>query len=268
MFDRLRVVLVRPIGPMNIGAIARAMANFGAHRLVLVQPACDWLGNEARTFAVHARAILENAQVVDSIPAGLAGCVTAFATTAKLGLYRRQSVLGPAEMAEVAWESAHGGDVALAFGPEDRGLLTNELLLFDRIVTIPTSDQYPVLNLAAAATILLYELFRRHPEERARGETPQALHREPATDERKQRMFEKLFDALERIGFLFGQNPEHLRYALRHLLGRASLTVIETDILLGMAAQIRWYVENHPPTGKGHVPMPPAGIDSTERQGR
>lgn len=89
MFDRLRVVLVRPIGPMNVGAIARAMANFGVQRLVLVQPQCDWLGNDARTFAVHARAILENARVVGSIPEGLAGCVSTFATTAKLGLYRR-----------------------------------------------------------------------------------------------------------------------------------------------------------------------------------
>lgn len=246
------------MGPMNVGAIARAMANFGLTRLVLVQPACDWLSNEARTFAVHARGILENATVVDSISDALAGCAKTFATTAKLGLYRRQSVLGPGEMSEDVWRSAANGDVALALGPEDRGLLTNELLQFDRIVSIPTADTYPVMNIAAATTILLYELYRHHPAEAARGETPYALNRELATNERKERMFTKLFDALERVGFLFGQNPEHLRYALRHLLGRAELTLIEVDILFGLAAQVRWYVENHPPTGKGHVPrLPP-----------
>ncbi|MBL8880707.1 MAG: hypothetical protein JNG88_16460 [Phycisphaerales bacterium] len=265
MFERLRIVLVRPMGPMNVGAIARAMANFGAGRLVLVQPACDWLGDEARTFAVHARAILEQARVTETVSEALAGCVKTYATTAKLGLYRRQSVLGPGEMAADLWRCAIEGDVALVFGPEDRGLLTTELLQFDRVVSISTADAYPVLNIAAAATLLLYELFRNHPAEAARGETPYALNRDLATDERKQRMFAKLFDALERVGFLFGQNPEHLRYALRHLLGRADLTVVETDILFGLAAQIRWYVENHPPTGKGHVPQnPPASSRSSK----
>ena len=180
------------------------------------------------------------------IPAALAGCVRSYATSSKLGLYRRQAAITPAEAAPEALTAAAGGRVAFVFGREDYGLQNRELLHFDRIVSIPAAETYPVLNLAASVAVMCYELRRAWLALEGRAALPMGIDSGLATSETKQLMFERLFDALGAVGFLFGQNPDHLKYALRHLLGRVDLSVNEVDVLIGMARQIRWYVDHHP----------------------
>jgi len=80
----IRIILVEPAGPLNIGSIARVMKNMGLHRLVLVNPQCDPLGREARRMAVHGIDVLETAQQVTTLIEGLQGCQKAIATTARL----------------------------------------------------------------------------------------------------------------------------------------------------------------------------------------
>lgn len=245
MLDRVRIVLVCPSGPANVGAVARAMANMGLTDLVLVAPRCTPTDADAVAYASHGRAVLAAARVVPDIPAALAGCHRSYATTSKLGLYRRQVAIPPAAAAAEAVTVARTGPVAVAFGREDYGLQTRELLHFDRVVTIPADEAYPVLNLAAAVAVMAYELRKAWLAAAGQPELPMTIDPGLATDERKQILFDKLFDALDRVGFFFGQNPDHLKYSLRHLLGRADLGVNEADILIGMASQIRWYVDHH-----------------------
>ena len=246
MLSRARIVLVSPSGPANVGAVCRAMANMGLADLVVVAPRCDLRDEAAVAYAAHARPLLEAARVVPDIPAALADCVRSYATSSKLGLYRRQAAIAPAEAAAEALPTASRGPVAFAFGREDYGLRDRDLLQFDRIITIPAAESYPVLNLAAAVTVICYEL--RQAWLTLEGQAPLPLAVDPglATDEKKQVMFARLFDALGAVGFFFGQSPDHLKYALRHLLGRIELGVNEVDILIGMARQIRWYVDHHP----------------------
>jgi tRNA/rRNA methyltransferase len=246
MLSRVRIVLVSPSGPANVGAVCRAMANMGLGDLVVVAPRCDVYDEAALAYAAHARPLLDTARIVPDVGAALAGCVRAYATSSKLGLYRRQAAITPGEAAAEALPLAARGPVAFAFGREDYGLRDRDLLQFDRIVTVPAAESYPVLNLAAAVMVICYEL--REAWLKLEGKPPLPLAIDPglATDEKKQVMFERLFDALGAIGFLFGQSPDHLKYALRHLLGRIELGVNEVDILIGMARQIRWYVDHHP----------------------
>ncbi len=246
MLERVRIVLVAPSGPANIGAVCRAMANMGLSELIIVAPRCNPRDEAAVAYATHGVAVLDNARVVEDLSAALTGCVRTYATSSKLGLYRRQAAIAPAEAASEAIELTGSGPVAFAFGREDYGLQTRELLQFDRLITIPTDEQCPVMNLAAAVTICSYELRKAALVRAGQPELPMTIHSGLVTAEKKEVLFERLFDALERVGFLFGQNPEHLKYALRHLLGRTDLSVNETDILIGMARQIRWYVEHHP----------------------
>ncbi|MFQ5807322.1 MAG: RNA methyltransferase [Phycisphaerae bacterium] len=249
MLDRIRIVLVRPMRPGNVGAVCRAMVNMGLSDLVLVSPACDLADEQAQGFAARAKPLLQRARIVDSTPAALAGCIATFAASAKGGMYRRQAAMTAAAAADLAVEAAAAGPVAFAFGPEDRGLVMRELLHFDRVVEIPADPEYPVLNLAAAVTVLCYEV--RQAWLRAGGRPPWSPREEPvAADERKRMLYAKLFDALDEIGFFDGQqNPEHLKYALRRVFGRANLTANEVDILIGMAQQIRWYADRHPRAG-------------------
>ncbi len=246
MLAHFRIVLVAPSGPANVGAACRVMANMGITDLAIVAPRCDVRDAAAVAYAAHGARVLDAARVVPDIPAALAGCVHSYATSSKLGLYRRQAAITPAQAAAEAVPRAAAGPVAFVFGREDYGLQTRELLLVDRIVTIPADETYPVLNLAAAVAIICYELRQAWAAAAGRPALPMALDSPPAPDEKKQVMFARLFDALERVGFLYGQNPEHLKYALRHLLGRSALSVNEADILIGLARQIRWYVDHHP----------------------
>ncbi|MBK9118678.1 MAG: RNA methyltransferase [Phycisphaerales bacterium] len=246
MLARIRIVLVSPSGSANVGAVCRAMANMGLSDLVLTAPRCDPRDATAVAYAKHGVGLLHTARVVPDLSAALADCVRTFATSSKLGLYRRQAAVTPAEAAVEALTQAVQGPVALVFGREDYGLRNEELLQFDRVVTIPADASYPVLNLAAAVMLLCYEV--RLAWLRAEGQAllPMAIDPGVATHARKEIMFAKLFDALDGIGFFFGQNPDHLKFALRHLLGRVDLGVNEADILLGMARQIRWYKDHHP----------------------
>ena len=248
MLDRVRIILTRPIRSGNVGAVCRAMMNMGLSDLVIVAPDCDLLDAQAQGFAARAKPLLRSARVVETLDEALADCVLALATSAKRGLYRRQAAIAPDDAADLAVQTATRGPVAIAFGPEDRGLVLNELLAFDRVIEIPGDDDYPVMNLAAAAAVICYEIRRAWLQ--ASGQPAISECDEPlATADRKQVLFAKLFDALEQVGFFqWQQRPEHLRFALRRIFGRVDLTVNEIDVLIGMAGQIRFYTDRHPPT--------------------
>ncbi|HTD82105.1 MAG TPA: RNA methyltransferase, partial [Thermoplasmata archaeon] len=152
------VVLVGPKNEGNVGAVARAMKNFGVRRLVLVDP-CP-LGDEARKRAMHATDILDRAVTAPSLDAALEGMdlvagTTGIATKSEKKFLR--IALPPQDFANRV--AAMEGSVALLFGREDFGLLDEELARCDLLVSIPTSPQYSILNLSHAAVIVLYELF-------------------------------------------------------------------------------------------------------------
>jgi tRNA/rRNA methyltransferase len=152
----IRIVLVEPAGPLNVGSVARVMKNMGLHQLVLVNPHCDHLGEEARLMAVRAADILETAKVVESLPAALVGCVRAIATTGDDGRSLPTKLEDPADALPWLLEAPS----ALIFGPEDCGLTNAQLNRAQRLIRIPSSDAYSSLNLAQAVAICCYELYR------------------------------------------------------------------------------------------------------------
>ncbi len=159
---RVRVVLVESAGPLNLGSIARVMKNMGLHQLVLVNPLCDPHCEEAQQMAVHAADVLQSAQIVSTLPAALAGCRRAIATTA-----RDRALNIPLEHPRhgLPWlidtnDGTTPTDAALIFGPEDRGLSNVELNYAQRCIRIPSSPVYATLNLAQAVAICCYELYQ------------------------------------------------------------------------------------------------------------
>ncbi|MEG4148967.1 RNA methyltransferase [Microcoleus sp. Pol12B5] len=152
----IRIVLVEPAGPLNVGSVARVMKNMGLHQLVLVNPQCDYLGEESRLMAVRAADILETAKVVESLPAALVGCVRAIATTGDDSRSLPTQLEEPAEALPWLLEAPS----ALIFGREDCGLTNAELNRAQRLIRIPSSDAYTSLNLAQAVAICCYELYR------------------------------------------------------------------------------------------------------------
>ncbi|MHB8707472.1 MAG: RNA methyltransferase [Desulfuromonadales bacterium] len=235
--DNLCVVLVAPSGALNIGSVARAMANFGVADLRLVAPQTDHNQDEARKMAVKATPILEQATVYDDLESALANCHFALGTTRRFGKYR-ENLLHPDEAAQTLLPLLAKGRVALVFGREDRGLKTEELDLCQRLITIPTSDQLPSMNLAQSVAVCLYEVAKAQRSDNLAG-----AGRKLATVAQLEDMFEHMRRSFREIGYLDPQNPEHILRAIRRFLGRAALDPREVRILRGMLSQIDWVEE-------------------------
>lgn len=253
--ERVCVVLVRPSIPGNIGATARIMRNFGLEKLYLVRPHADPLDTEARKLSTQGEAILRTARSVANFGEAVADCGLVLGTSARVGgLLRRDMVITPRQAALRAWEYAASGQVAWVFGPEQTGLLNEEITRCHYLVHIPAEPSYPVLNLAQAVAICLYEQYQA-----ASGGVLPVERRPVAPWALQERMFEHLRQALEDIHFLWGERADYLMHGLRHLIGRAGPHREEIDILMGLARQIRWYVRRYGPkadSAKPHEPEP------------
>jgi tRNA/rRNA methyltransferase len=233
--SRVRVVLVEPQEPMNVGAVARAMRNFGLARLYLVNPAPrvgpPW-AREAYWLAVHAEEILDRAVAVDSLMEALADVELVVATTG------RPRELYPAPVVP-AWEVparvlSVEGEVALVFGRETFGLTNEELALAHVIGTIPTAPEQPSLNLAQAVVVFAYELFKAVVGE---GRFPREELAQVAALEA---FFEDLGRYVLEIGFTDQNRFAHAMRRLRRIFHKARLTPGEVQMLRGLLHQSRY----------------------------
>jgi len=219
----IRVVLVEPKNEGNVGAVARAMKNFGAAELVLVNP-CQ-LGAEARQRAMRGIEILEAARSVRDLETALKDTDLIVGTsgvdTESEKRFARISV-PPREFA--ARVAKMEGRVALLFGREDFGLLDEELRRCDLLTTIPASPVYPILNLSHAVTILLYELLAARAIKRGKRE---------ASGLEKEKLHEAFESLLAETDY-----PAHKRartqIMFRRLIGRAVPSKWEFHALMGV----------------------------------
>jgi tRNA/rRNA methyltransferase len=262
---RVRIVLVEPAGPLNVGAVARVMKNMGLGALVLVNPQCDPLGIEARQMAVHGVDILEAAQCVATLPAALTGCQRAIATTARSRTLPTQ--LEPPRTA-LPWLLEGTLTSALIFGPEDRGLSNTELNYAQRFVCIPSSSEYPSLNLAQAVAVCCYELYQS-AQQLSQVESqslPPTPHKEQpqgdchAAEAAPLDVLEGYYEHLEavllKIGYLYPHTASARMEKFRRLLNRATPTTEDVNMLRGILRQMEWALQFLPKSvvGDGSEP--------------
>ncbi len=230
----VRIVLVEPAGPLNVGAIARVMKNFELNNLVLVNPQCDPLSNEAKQMAVHAGDLLESARVVATLPEALQGCTRAIATTA-----RARTLQTPLEhpRAALPWLlEDEENPTALIFGREDRGLSNEELNYAQRFVCIPTNPIYPSLNLATSVAICCYELAQIN--QMPTTQIPPQLDLAPM--ETVEAFYQQLEALLLKIGYLYPHTATSRMEKFRQLFNRAQLQKTEVAMLRGILSQMEW----------------------------
>lgn len=245
--DQIRIILVEPAGPLNVGATARVMKNMGLHHLVLVNPQCDLASDEAQRMAVHGDDVLAAAKVVASLPAALIGCERAIATTGRL---HRQDQ--PLELPEAAlpWLLPAAAEqnfaAALIFGPEDRGLSNDELVYAQRWVRIPASDSYPSLNLAQAVAVCSY-LLHRHALAEALETAFPAVETAAAAGLAPLEQIEGFYGDLEsvllKIGYLYPHTAASRMAKLRRILHRAGPDRKELAMLRGVLRQVNWAID-------------------------
>lgn len=235
MPDALRVVLVSPRNPLNIGAAARAMSNFGFTQLRLVKP-YDLAFKEARS-AVRSRYILEQAQVFDALSDAIADCSLVAGTTAvghralHVPLYRLEGA------AEIINEHLASGPVALLFGSEKFGLSNEDMSHCHWLLRIPTREEHGSMNLGQAVGICLYELRRSDAAARQRFESPKR-----ASSGEYEQLTALLLDVLARSGYVNEKTSHSTELKIRRLVRRLGLPAGDVETWLGIVRQILWKV--------------------------
>lgn len=235
MLEALRVVLVSPRNPLNIGAAARAMSNFGFTQLRLVKP-YDVAFKEARS-AVRSRYILEQAQVFDALPAAIADCTLVVGTTAvghrdlHVPLYRLEAA------GEILSEHLVFGDAALLFGSEKFGLSNEDMSHCNWLLRIPTREEHGSMNLGQAVAICLYELRRRDAEAAKRFDAPQQ-----ASSGDYEQITALLIDVLARSGYVNERTSQSTELKIRRLVRRLKLPANDVETWLGIVRQVLWKV--------------------------
>ena len=230
------VVLVQPNISENIGAAARAMCNMGLRRLLVVDPPrCDL--TRVCKMATHAALdVVEAMEIYPTLPEALKEFSFVVGTTARLG-GERQVVRTPARLAETLLPIAAENQVAVLFGPEDRGLTNEDLRFCHAVATIPTAD-FSSLNLAQAVMVICYELFRFSSESTS-DVAPRLANRFELDA-----MYAHLKEVLTRICFIDASNPDRFMNNLRHFGTRMQLRAKEVQIVRGICRQIDWYGKN------------------------
>ncbi len=238
----IRIVLVEPAGARNVGSIARVMANMGLQQLVIVNPQCDWISEEAEHMAVRGRDILTNAQIVADLPAALVDCRVVVATTHR-DIDLPQMPQPPAQALAKLWQVT--GGKAILFGREDCGLTNQELDLAQHYLRIPVAENYTSLNLAQAVGICAYELSQLAQADLVPALPIQNFAPNFATADQIDRYFQHLEDLLLKVGYLQTHTAANRMSKLRKLANRATLSEEELALLWGTVKQIDWKLQ-HP----------------------
>jgi tRNA/rRNA methyltransferase len=231
------VVLVEPQLGENIGAAARAMANFGLSRLRLVKPRQGWPNDKAQMMAAGADRILDGATLYDTLDQAIADCSFVLATTARAH-DQAKPVIGPAEAArQIAPRVKAGETVAIVFGRERNGLENDEVALADYIVTLPVNPAFASLNLAQAIVIIAYEWFKLATEEKLPFGMPDKSA--PAPKQQLLAFFAALERELEKVEFFRPPDKrETMQINLRNIFSRMHPTQQDIQTLHGVIMSI------------------------------
>ncbi len=175
----------------NIGAVARAMSNFGLSELRIVAPRDGWPNPKATEMAAGAESIITSAKIYDNFASSMADIHTAYATTARPRDMNKRVTSVETAMKEISAYLSPTIKIALVFGPERTGIENEEINLCDTIITIPTSEQNRSLNLAQSSVIIGYEWMKASSELKVQSAEQSTHNPAPKSD-----MF-GLFDQLE-----------------------------------------------------------------------
>jgi TrmH family RNA methyltransferase len=228
---QLTVVLVRTRNPLNIGAVARAMQNFGVRELRLVTPFAASF-REARS-AVGADAVLREAREFASVAEAVADCRLVVGTTAARRRELEQPLLGLEQAAAPVHAALAERRVALLFGSEKHGLTREDMEHCHWLVRIATEDAQPSMNLGQAAAVCLWELTRPVT-------SPVVEAEARASSGELERLGTLLMELLEAGGYTHPGKAASTEAEVRRMLRRVNVTDADTHLLMGMVRKLLW----------------------------
>lgn len=216
------IILLEPENAGNVGAIARVMTNFGFNNLVIVNPKCNHLSKEAKDRAKHANNVLQQAKILKK--KDLKKYHTLIGTTAQLGTDYNipRSPLTPEQLAKIVPEKKN---VGILFGREGSGLSNKEIELCDFVMTIPTSKQYPTMNLSHAVAIVCYELSKNKENV--------TNHIRFAAEADKKQLVKMIAQQLDKMKFSTKTKKETQKKIWKRIVAKSFLTKREAFAMMG-----------------------------------
>jgi len=220
--DRLRIILCRPEGALNVGAVCRSMKSMGILELALVNPA-EFDEDEVYKMAIHARDVYDGSLVYASLEEALRSVTLAAGITRRRGVRRKWSSVPPEVLAKKI-ASTVSGKCAIVFGNEQSGLSDKELNQCDIACHIPSSPDFPSLNLSHAVQIVAAYLYRESIGDYVGSFTP-------ITRDQIEILVAAIHDALEALNYFKSADRQHTRIFFRDILARSQLSKKEAKQL-------------------------------------
>jgi len=244
LLEKIRIVLVEPQGALNVGATCRAMKNFGLRDLTVVRPGCE-MNIDAIKMAMHSTDILESARTVQTIPEAISGSVLVLGTANRRGEYHEPNYT-VREGLERIGEALKSGPVSILFGREEWGLTKDDLQHTMGTMRVVTDVGCTSLNLSQAVLLIAYELFQKFgipvPLEKAAADDP---FEKPANTDELARLYRHMDKVLNMCEFLPKINPDGLFQVIRSFFHRATPTLREVNILMGIFSNLNGFMKKY-----------------------
>ena len=239
-FSNLKVILVEPNGPLNVGSVARLCSNFEVEELRIVSPKCDIFSLEAKKMALKGQKYLDNCKIFDNLENAIFDCDLVIASCGRVDVSKDSFFISSEDLFNWIFSFKKINNLAIIFGREDRGLTNNELLLANKTFNIPTSKNNPSLNLSHAVSIVLYELNKSSK----RNFKNELEVFNLASSKQIHDSFVEIEEMLLEVGYLLKHTSRAKISKFKNYISRANTSMHEINVLRGIVHQINWFLNN------------------------
>ena len=239
-FANLKVILVEPNGPLNVGSVARLCSNFDVDELRIVSPKCDIFSLEAKKMALKGQKYLYHCKIFNTLENAIYDCDLVLASCGRIDVSK--DLFFESSEETFNWISSFKkiNNLAIVFGREDRGLTNNELLLANKTFNINSSQNNPSLNLSHAVSIVLYELNKSSKRNFKKKLEVFNL----ASSKQIHDSFLEIEEMLLRVGYLLEHTSKVKITKFKNYILRANTSMHEMNTLRGIVHQISWFLNN------------------------
>jgi len=235
----IKIILVEPNGPINVGSIARLCSNFKVDQLRIVSPRCDIHSLEAKKMALKGFSYIQDSKIFNTLIDAISDCELTLASCGRIELSESRKI--PLEnISNWVKKFKNINNLAIIFGREDRGLTKKELLMAQKIFKIETDLNYPSLNLSHAVSIVLYEL-NRNPYKKI---NQKKINLDIPTSKQIEESFNDIEKLLIETKYLLPHTSNAKINKFKEFILRSQTTKNELNTVRGMVHQINWALKN------------------------
>ncbi len=239
-FSNLKVILVEPKGPLNVGSVARLCSNFEVEELRIVSPKCDIFSLEAKKMALKGQKYIDHCKIFDNLEQAIFDCDLVLASCGRIDASKDSNFESSEDIFNWTLSFKKISNLAIIFGREDRGLTNSEILLANKTFNIPTSQNNPSLNLSHAVSIVLYELNKS-----ANKNSKKELELfNLASSKQIHDSFMEIEEMLLQVGYLLKHTSRAKISKFKNYILRANTSMHEINVLRGIVHQIKWFLNN------------------------